>query len=29
MTSNEEIKTRIEEALKEIRDFLQAEGGVN
>jgi len=27
MTSNEEIKTRIEEALKEIRDFLQAEGG--
>ncbi len=27
MSSNEEIKAKIEEALKDIRSFLQAEGG--
>lgn len=27
MASNEELKKRVEEALKEIRNFLQMEGG--
>lgn len=27
MASNEEIKTKVEEALKDIRGFLQTEGG--